>query len=290
MATTPAQGLSTSIPARSEPGKPVSMRRLFLPILCATLLILSLSAPAETAAAPKKILNLCTLHFPSDERVEWDCRRLKRGETAEKLFGDYWEDVLRFNRVDRRHLNEGVSIKVPKNIEDVVGFSPMPLTWSEAAEEEKFILVDQTEQFLGAYEFGRLTFSLPIATGDRKNKTPTGMFKITAFDRWHSSSLYQIEDTQINYPMHFGLRFHISANWVSYWIHGRDVPGYPASHGCIGLYDEEMQKRYYGIRKEPVLMDARRLYEWAISSLPYSDRFTRLKDGPRIRIIGEPPI
>ena len=29
---------------------------------------------------------------------------------------------------------------------------------------------------------------------------------------------------------------------VSYWIHGRDMPGYPASHGCIGLYDESMQK------------------------------------------------
>ena len=34
-------------------------------------------------------------------------------------------------------------------------------------------------------------------------------------------------------------------DWDSYWIHGRDVPGFPASHGCVGLYDEQMQFDYY---------------------------------------------
>ncbi len=29
----------------------------------------------------------------------------------------------------------------------------------------------------------------------------------------------------------------------AFWIHGCDLPGYPASHGCVGLYDEEMQKK-----------------------------------------------
>jgi len=266
------------------------MSRLLLRILCTAILILAFSGQGKAATDTKKILNLCTLHYPSDERVEWDCRRFKPGETPEKLFGDYWEDVLRFNRVDRRHVYGGVSIKVPKDIKDVVGFSPMPSTWSEAAQDEKFILVDQSEQFLGAYEFGHLVFSLPVATGDRKNPTPSGVFRITAFDRWHRSSLYRIENTQIPYPMHFALRFYISSHWVSYWIHGRDVPGYPASHGCIGLYDEEMQERYYRTRKEPVLMDVRRLYEWVIAPLSDPGRFTELKVGPRVRIIGEPPI
>jgi hypothetical protein len=264
------------------------MPRLLLPTLCAILLILSTNGKA--AADPMKILNLCTMHYPSDDQIEWECRRLKRGDTPERLFGDYWEDVLRFNRVDRRHLYGGVSIKVPTELEDVVGFSPLPLTWPDAAEEEKFILIDLSEQFLGAYEFGHLAFSLPIASGDRKNPTPTGEFRITAVDRWHRSSLYRIEKTRIPYPMHFGLRFYTSRKWVSFWLHGRDVPGYPASHGCIGLYDEEMQKRYYRTPEDPVLTDARRLYEWVISPLPDPGRFINLKDGPRVRIIGEPPM
>ena len=184
----------------------------------------------------------------------------------------------------------GGSIKVPKNIRDVVGFSPVPLTRSEAEGEEKFTLIDQTEQFLGAYEFGRLAFSLPLATGNREYPTPTSAFRITAFDRWHRSSLYQIENTQTPYPMHFALRFHIGKKRVSYWIHGRNLPGYPASHGCIGLYDEEMQERYYRTRRKPVLMDARRLYEWVISPLADTGRLTGFKNGPGVRIIGEPPI
>jgi len=126
------------------------MCRLFIRTLCIILLILALATSGKAATNPKKILNLCTIHYPSDNRVQWDCRRLKQGETPEKLFGDHWEDVLRFNRVDRRHLYGGVSIKVPRDIKSAVGFSPMPLAWSEAAEEEKFILIDQAEQFLGA--------------------------------------------------------------------------------------------------------------------------------------------
>ena len=41
----------------------------------------------------------------------------------------------------------------------------MPATYPDAAEEEKFILVDQSEMFLGAYEYGKLVFSFPIAVG-----------------------------------------------------------------------------------------------------------------------------
>jgi len=28
------------------------------------------------------------------------------------------------------------------------------------------------------------------------------------------------------------LRFHVNREGISYWIHGRDIPCYPASHGC----------------------------------------------------------
>ena len=44
-------------------------------------------------------------------------------------------------------------------------------------------------------------------------------------------------------------------------IHGRDLPGYPASHGCIGLYDEPMQKEQYGVPGDPELNDAKRRFE-----------------------------
>jgi len=53
-------------------------------------------------------------------------------------------------------------------------------------------------------------------------------------------------------------------SWLVYLLHrvyGQDLPGYPASHGCIGLYDAPRQKEEYGIPKDPELNDAKRLFE-----------------------------
>lgn len=221
--------------------------------------------------------------------MEWECRRLRKGETLESLFNDRWEDIARFNRMDRRHAYPGVYIKVPKRFEDIKNFTPMPPQYQPARQEAKFILVDLSEQFLGAYEYGRLIFSSPIATGEKGNETPRGEFTITAYDSRHVSSLYFIEKTFKLYPMHYGLRFYINKQGVAFWIHGRDLPGYPASHGCIGLYDEPMQKKYYGRPKKPLLEDARILYDWVISPLSDDRQFHVLKDGPKMQIIGYAP-
>lgn len=68
-------------------------------------------------------------------------------------------------------------------------------------DEAKFILINLSEQFLGAYEYGRLVFSTPAATGEKGNETPVGDFKISAYNSLHRSSLYFIEKTNIPYPM-----------------------------------------------------------------------------------------
>lgn len=254
------------------------------------LLLLTLLSPPTARGASRKIFNLCRVLHPGDETIAWECRRIKRGETPEMLFGERWLDVLRFNRIDRRHLIAGVSIKVPRNLDDILDYSPLPSTYPAAAQEEKFVLADLSEQFLGAYEYGELVFSLPIASGNRKNRTPTGDFRIDAFSRRHRSSLYRIEKTNIPYPMHYALRFFVNRQGVNFWLHGRDLPGFPASHGCIGLYDEEMQQQYYRFPRQPRLQDARTLYEWAIGAREDSGSITRLKNGPRVRIIGESPL
>jgi hypothetical protein len=240
-------------------------------------------------AEAKPVPSLCKINHPSDAQVAWECKRLRKGETLESLFNERWIDVVRFNRVDRRHVYPGIFIKVPKRPEDIRDFTPMPPYYQPAESEPKFILVNLSEQFLGAYEYGQLVFSSPVATGEDGNETPNGEFRITAFDSHHQSSLYFIEKTKTLYPMHYGLKFYVSKSGVVFWIHGRDLPGYPASHGCIGLYDEDMQKKYYGYPKNPVLADAKILFEWIISSLVDDGKMHLLKDGPRMLIIGNAP-
>ncbi len=260
--------------------------RLFLVLLLLTTMS-PLPAQGETR---KKIYNLCTIPHPSDAAIPWDCRKIGKGENAETLFGDLWLDLLRFNRIDRRHLVPGVSIKVPRNPIAIAAFSPLPASYPEAAEDEKFILVDLSEQFLAAYEHGTRVLSYPIASGDRKNRTPVGDFRVSAFNRRHESSLYQIEKSSRPYPMHYALRFFINESDVAFWLHGRDLPGFPASHGCVGLYDEEMQRKYYGFSRGGQLQDSRTLYEWAIGSRKDSGGFNLLKNGPRVRVIGKSPL
>lgn len=262
----------------------MSRRPLWLTFIVVCFLLLS--APGELWSASSSPPSRCAIPYPSDTRIDWECRRLRARETLETLFGNRWVDLARFNRIDRRHAIPGVSLKIPKRLEDVAGFTPMSQEYPPAAAEAKFILVDLTEQFLGAYEYGRLAFSAPIATGERRKETPAGEFVITAAHRHHHSSRYTIEKTSIPYPMNYALRFHISKTGVAFWIHGRDIPGYPASHGCIGLYDEPMQKRYYGYPRQPVLDDARILYKWVLAPLSEDEKYRILDNGPRVLIVG----
>jgi hypothetical protein len=244
---------------------------------------------AQAAEPPKKHPTPCEIAYPSDATIEWDCLVIKKGESLETLFGEQWSDVARFNRIDRRHARAGASIKVPKRIGDVASFAPLPLFYPPAERDEQFILIDLSEQFLGAYEYGALRFALPMASGNGHNETPIGEFRLTAAHRAHRSCLYTVEKTSRPYPMNYALRFYVNREGVSYWIHGRDLPGYPASHGCIGLYDEPMQQEQYKQPKDPELTDAKRLFEWVLGGETDDDRVIPLKHGPRVHIIGEAP-
>jgi hypothetical protein len=146
--------------------------------------------------------------------------------------------------------------------------------------------VDLREQFLGAYEHGRLMFSAPIAVGEAGHETPTGEFRINAVHRSHASSLYTVEKTDTPYPMNDALRFYTSPDGVEYWLHGRDIPGYPSSHGCIGLYDEAMQRSMYGFPRDPMLDDAKTLFEWVVAPREDKGRFLEIDDGPRMLVQG----
>lgn len=283
------QSLSIWTPARSDGGKLRPSRSL--PGIIFLCMLLS-GAPLWSASpqpAPQLIPSPCAIRHPSDSKVEWECRRLQKGETLENLFGKRWVDVARFNRIDRRHASPGIAIKVPKHLEDITDFTPMPFEYSPAKPEAKLLLLDLSEQFLGAYEFGRLVFSAPITSGRRGNETPTGEFRISAADPRRQSTLYTIENTDIPYPMNHALRFHIDQEGVGFWIHGRDLPGAPVSHGCVGLYDEAMQKHYYGVPQNPILEDAKKLYEWVIAPLPDEGKFLVLQDGPKVLIVGKAP-
>lgn len=248
----------------------------------------------DPAASPadKAMEDLSRVEYPSLKEVLWHPHFILPNQTLESLFGGDWVWVARFNRIDRRHVYPGMTIKVPDRIEDARGYAPVPRVYEPARRHGKYILVDITEQWLGAYERGVLVFSAPAATGKADTETPTGLFRIDARHLTHTSSLYKTTNDEEQYPMDNALRFYIGTDNVSYWIHARDLPGRPASHGCIGLFDEEMQKRVFATPEKPVLLDSQKLYEWAVGEMEYGDDFgelDELEDGPAVEVRGGLP-
>jgi len=250
-----------------------------------------LSVPSATPRDQAKE-DLTRIDFPSQRTIPWRPHFIMPHETLESLFGARWPLVARFNRLDRRHAYPGMTIKVPVDLESVREYSPVPREYPPARRYEKYILIDVGEQWLGAYEYGRLVLSMPAATGKKGTETPTGTFRVDARHRTHTSSLYRIDEKEEQYPMDNAMRFHIGPDNVSYWIHSRDIPGRPASHGCVGLFDEAMQKRVFGIPPDPVLLDSKRLYDWGVGEDVYDDdtgALEELEDGPVVEIRGTIP-
>jgi hypothetical protein len=256
------------------------------------ILFLLVAIPSLCCASDLKIDSLCQFHYPSDYFYDWKCVQLTWQDTPRTIFGKYWQDGLRFNRMDRRHFVGGLWIKVPRRIADIKDFSAVPEFFPEAQQDPQFILIDQDEMFLGAYEYGRLVFSTPVAVGIEGYRLQSGLYRVEGADLRHESNLYHMEGTDRPYPMHYALRIYTEKRedgWSTYWLHGRDIPGYPASHGCIGLYDEEMQKEYYREPARPVLMDARKLYEWVVRGSREPGAVQYLRSRPRVLILGAPP-
>jgi hypothetical protein len=252
------------------------------------------SVTHEPAASPadKGMEDLSRVEYPSLKDIRWQTHFMQPHESLESLFGKDWIWVARFNRIDRRHVYPGMTIKVPEQMADIRAYTPLPKQYEPARGHAKYILVDITEQWLGAYESGRLVFSAPAATGKAGTETPIGMFRIDARHLTHTSSLYKTANDEEQYPMDNALRFYIGTDNVSYWLHARDLPGRPASHGCIGLFDEEMQNRVFGTPEKPVLLDSQRLYAWAAGDDDYGfddGGLDELEDGPVVEVRGVLP-
>jgi hypothetical protein len=267
---------------------------LFTAIIVGFTVLRTPSVTDVPAASPddKAKEDLSRVEYPSLKDIKWHAHFIQPHQSLESLFGEDWVLIARFNRIDRRHIYPGMTIKVPDTIEDIRTYTPLPRFYQPAARHEKYILVDVTEQWLGAYEHGKLVFSAPAATGKAKTETPIGLFQVETRHINHTSSLYKTANDEEQYPMDNALRFHIGEDNVSYWLHARDLPGKPASHGCIGLFDEEMQQRVFGNPQKPVLMDSQKLYDWAAGEDEYgedSGEAEELEDGPIVEVRGSLP-
>ena len=100
------------------------------------------------------------------------------------------------------------------------------------------IIVSIPDQLVHVYRNGIRIAASTCSTGKPGHSTPTGVFQILQKDKHHKSSTYS------NAPMPNMNRL----TWSGIALHAGQLPGYPASHGCVRL-PLKFSEMLFGITK-----------------------------------------
>ena len=123
--------------------------------------------------------------------------------------------------------------------------------------------IDLQEQAAYLIQDGRVVLATPIASGRYGHLTPTGSFKIIEKERNHYSSMYGkivnargntiVSDADADMPVPPGgkfvpapMRYFMRFSGAN-GMHAGYLPGYPASHGCVRLPEENAIAFFNGI-------------------------------------------
>ena len=147
--------------------------------------------------------------------------------------------VYAVNRTDAANFKKMDSVVVPDDLSgDIEFYLPFPVTVSALKDINKIVFFSYPTQTFAAYEKGELVYTGPTNMGREKDKTPTGLF----YTNWKAEQTTSTFDDEWELRWNFNIENKLGVGWHQY-----SLPGYPASHSCLRLQEN----------------DARKLYEWA---------------------------
>jgi hypothetical protein len=179
-----------------------------------------------------------------------------------------FQQVLKINRIDRDHVRRGESLILPGGLleagtlDDPLFASPFPRTLAAAAPLPKLVVISIRVQAFAAYDRGRLVRWGPTSTGRKQMPTPVGLYDVNWKDEERTSTVN--EEWQLKWCLNID-------NLLGVSLHEYALPGWPASHSCVRLAQE----------------DARWLYDWAEQWTLSADGLTILQPGTPVLIFGE---
>jgi hypothetical protein len=175
-------------------------------------------------------------------RPSYRVEKISGGRDLERLRAELGEEGMalleRINRRDLRHMRRGVVLQVPNAMLPLPAFSPFPESVKPLERIPKTVLVSLRVQAFAAYEYDRQVAWGPISAGTRKQPTPPNLYHTN----WRSPR--RVSTINSSWIMRWYYNIHTSMGIA---FHEYDMPGYPASYGCIRL----------------LRSDARWLYDWA---------------------------
>ncbi|MGA7390497.1 MAG: L,D-transpeptidase [Pseudolabrys sp.] len=128
-------------------------------------------------------------------------------------YGSWWGDHAFRHKQQHKHAKSDLTKKAQ---------------FQDAPKGPLQIIISIADQRISLYDSGALIARSSVSTGVEGHPTPLGVFSVISKQKWHRSNIYSAA------PMPYMQRI----TWSGIALHAGDLPGYPASHGCIRLTND----------------------------------------------------
>jgi hypothetical protein len=166
---------------------------------------------------------------------------IKKVDTAVKAFKakytgqDRWT-ILALNRIDEANMHRADTLIIPDTIfADFNLYSPFPSDMPILKDVNKMVIFSYAIQAFAAYEQGKLVYWGPTSMGSKIHPTPTGLH----FANWKAKETISTVDDEWKLKWNFNIANKEGVGWHQYAL-----PGYPASHSCLRMLEEQAEWMY----------------------------------------------
>jgi hypothetical protein len=196
------------------------------------------------------------------------------------VFSDLERRVISdLNRIDEKKIKPVDSIVIPNPLIDkLIFYSPFPFKIKNIGGVKKILILNRKIQAFAGYEDGNLIRWGPVSSGRRNRPTPAGLF----FTNWKAKSTISTVDE--GWLMNWYFNIH---NYRGIAIHEYAMPGYPASHACVRLKEEDAVWFYEWAAQWILSPDERDIIAYGTPVLIYDD-YDFDNPPPWKRLVGNP--
>lgn len=225
------------------------MKKLYYTSNILLLLILALLGSckkSDSTETKEKVKPKKTIEHTKPKSVSYHFEKTKEwlktnGSDSTKLRIAY-----AINRTDKANFTKLDSVVIPADFSgDIVYYLPFPLHVTALEEVSKVIIFSYPAQAFAAYENGELVYTGPTNMGRKKDPTPTGLF----FTNWKAEKTTSTFNDEWDLKWNFNIE-----NKLGVGFHEYALPGYPASHSCLRLQENDA-KYLYKFADEWILKD-----------------------------------
>ena len=171
--------------------------------------------------------------------------------------------ILHLNRLDLAHVRDGAQLVVPAGPRSMADLSPFPASIGQDDWiPRRLLLVSRRVQAFAAYESGTRVRWGATSTGRRETQTPAGLFATNwrAKLRRSSDNREWLLPWYVNFVNETGVSFHQFA-----------LPGYPASHACARLLEDDAKWIYDWVELWTLDASGRRIERYGTPVLVFGD-------------------